>query len=190
MKKKIILGLMLFMALAVQAQEKERIQIGLRYNPPMGDDNELYGVTGGLDVRARILSAGRFNFGAGISGTYRNSKEEAFSDVVIYNPNIYGEFKALPFLRPYVAVGYAFYTAKFDSQLSYYDINDPAFTRSTKINYNGFSISPGVRFCFAKILFADLGLTHYTFQSNKFGSGYGGGASNYNLINIGFGVRF
>lgn len=194
--KKTITLLALLAGFFSHAQDKDRFNIGLHYNPNVEGENYLYGFTGGGDLRVRAISLGKVNLGAGLSATFRESKIEEFSNTVIVNPHVYSEFEVFPIkLKPYVGVGYAFYTLKYDNVFYYsgpsFDpVGDDAFATSDKVKFSGYSVCVGLRFDFAKILFADAGLTHYSFSSENFGGRFSSGNDQYNFLQLGLGFRF
>ena len=171
------------------AQERDRFNIGIHYNPPIA--NQIDDLSIGADFRVRAISLGIVNLGAGLSATYRVDNEKQLSDYVIWNPQAYAEFQPFSFaLKPYVGVGYAFYSQTVEIQPRYVDQYDSAFaTGNQKLKYSGITVNLGARFDFAKILFADLGLgySRLTAKSprlNTFGTNGNG------TIHIGLGVRF
>lgn len=193
--KKTIALLALLAGFLSHAQDKDRFNIGLHYNPNI-EKNYLFGFTAGGDLRVRAVSVGKVNLGVGFSATYRESKVPDFKSPVILNPHIYSEFEVFPFpLKPYLGVGYAFYNLKFESETypsvpSFDPGADEAFDPSGKIKYSGYSVCVGLRVDFAKILFADAGLTHYKFSADGLGASYSRSKDDLNLLHLGLGFRF
>lgn len=171
------------------AQDRDRFNIGIHYNPPIA--NQIDDLSIGADLRVRAISLGIVNLGAGLSATYRVDNEMQLANYVIWNPQAYAEFQPFSFaLKPYIGVGYAFYSQTIHFQQQPYFDNDPAFSYGDKkLKYSGIAANLGVRFDFAKILFADLGLGYSRLTAknpplNTFGTNGSG------TIHIGLGFRF
>lgn len=180
---------LLSFTLGATAQVRDRFNIGIHYNPPIA--NQIDDLSIGADLRVRAISLGIVNLGAGLSATYRVDNEKQLANYVIWNPQAYAEFQPFSFaLKPYVGVGYAFYSQTIHLQQQPYFDNDPAFSYGDKkLKYSGITANLGARFDFAKILFADLGLGYSRLTAknptlNSFGTNGNG------TIHIGFGFRF
>ncbi len=190
--KNIILGTVFLLGFATQAQQKDRFNVGLHYRPPVG--NAVSDFAGGADLRVRVISARMFNFGAGVSATYRASTEKSYADYVIFNPHVYAEIQPFKFaLKPYLSLGYAAYNQKIALYRNYGpDSFDPSFSnqREAKIKYSGFTANAGARFDFAKFLYADLGLVYINTRADLPGNTPSTQNNGYGMVNVGFGCRF
>jgi len=179
--------------MAARAQDRDRFNIGLHYNPPI--DNTISTFSGGVDLRVRAVSLGVFNLGGGLSASYRSLDSELIKDFVVFNPQIYVEVQPFDFaLKPYFAVGYAFYSEEYNfEQPNYYtpDQYDAAFsnTLDPSVNYSGVTLAAGARFDFARFLFADVGLKYFSLQSDENLNRVLKNKS-YGTIHLGFGFRF
>ncbi len=193
MIKKLISGVVLAGALTLQAQEKDRFNIGLHYNPPLGDNQTF---SGGVDLRVRAVSLGAFHFGAGMSGSYR-TLDAPYENYVVYNPHVYIEAQPFRFaLKPYLSGGYAFYETKMQlaRPIAFVpDAYDGSFYNGStyKVQYKGATFAGGLRFDFAKILFADAGIRLYALKVNRNdNSYYYPNEETYGVVHLGFGFRF
>lgn len=179
------------------AQEKEakeekqtRFQVGLHYQPSL-KKNYARSNGVGVDVRVCAVSLGPVSLHGSLSGTYLESKDSFFSDIIRINPGLYAEFKLLDFLQPYLGVGYDYYRVKLDEN-EYSDMGefDPFVGQKLEetTDFNGFNINPGVRFHFADIVYADLGYNHLSGKYNN--NFYADSKAKYNFVHLGFGFRF
>jgi opacity protein-like surface antigen len=152
-----------------------------------------------------IISDG-FNGVVGISGNYAVYHDELISvfgglnidylqtrdfflqnDILIWNPNASIEIDAFKGkLKPFVGLGYAFFSTDFKYEISRFDPMDPAFMeRETKFNFNGFTINPGLKYHFSDLLFVEGSYKYFPVNSYDVE-----GTSNAHFFYIGVGLKF
>ncbi len=152
-----------------------------------------------------IISDG-FNGVVGISGNYAVYQDEMISvfgglnvdylqtrnyflqnDILIWNPNISIEidvFKSK--LKPFFGVGYAFFSNNFKYVTGLLDPMDPAITvREKKINFNGFTINPGLKYHVSDLLFVEGSYKYFPVNSDDIE-----GKANTHFIYLGVGFKF
>lgn len=195
--KKFIFGLLVLMSNLSLAQEntdvkkETKFQLGVHYVGNLRNEN--------------IISDG-FNGVVGISGNYAVYHDELISvfgglnidylqsrdfflqkDILIWNPNASIEIDAFKGkLKPFVGLGYAFFSTDFKYEISSFDPMDPAFMeRETKFNFNGFTINPGLKYHFSDLLFVEGSYKYFPVNSDDVE-----GTSNAHFFNIGVGLKF
>ena len=195
--KKIAIGLLLVLSNLSLAQENKdvkketKFQVGVHYVGNLRNEN--------------IISDG-FNGVVGISGNYAVYQDETISvfggltidylqsrdyflpnDILIWNPNASIEVDAFKGkLRPFFGIGYAFFSTDFKFETSSFDPSDPAFmTREKKLNFNGFTINPGLKYHVSDLLFIEGSYKYFPINSNDID-----GTANTHFINVGLGFKF
>jgi hypothetical protein len=194
--KNSFLALFLVCASFLFAQEETnkptKFQVGVHYVGNLRNEN--------------IISDG-FNGVVGISGNYALYQDELISvfgglnidylqsrdfflqnDILIWNPNAIIEIDAFKGkLKPFFGIGYAFFSNKFEYDgIGVFDPSDPAFLpRERKVNFNGFTINPGLKFHFSDLLFVEGSYKYFPVNSDDVE-----GTSNAHFINIGVGLKF
>jgi hypothetical protein len=196
--KKNVFGLLLFLSNLSMAQESQKIekerkfQVGVHYVGNLRNEN--------------IISDG-FNGVVGISGNYTVYQDETISvfggltidylqsreyflpnNILIWNPNASIEIDAFKGkLRPFFGIGYAFFSNKFEyEEIGVFDPSDPAFLpRERKVNFNGFTINPGLKYHFSDLLFIEGSYKYFPINSNDID-----GTANTHFINVGLGFKF
>ena len=195
--KKFAFGLLLLLSNLSLAQKNidvkvdTKVQIGIHYVGNLRNEN--------------IISDG-FNGIIGISGNYAVYQDEIISvfgglnidylqtrdyflqnDILIWNPNASIEidvFKGK--LKPFFGLGYAFFSNDFKFENPSFDPSDPAFmSRTTKLNFNGFTINPGLKYHVSDLLFMEGSYKYFPINSNDIE-----GTGNTHFINLGLGFKF
>jgi opacity protein-like surface antigen len=195
--KKIAFGLLVLLSNLSLGQEKQdvkndsKFQVGIHYVGNLRNEN--------------IISDG-FNGVVGISGNYAVYQDETISvfggltidylqtrdyflqnDILIWNPNASIEIDAFKGkLKPYFGLGYAFFSNEFKYETSSFDPSDPAFiTRTTRFNFNGLTINPGLKYHVSDLLFIEGSYKYFPINSDDIS-----GTANTHFINIGVGFKF
>ncbi len=195
--KKIVFGLLVLLSNLSLAQEntdvkkETKFQIGIHYVGNLRNEN--------------IISDG-FNGVVGISGNYAVYQDEMISvfgglnidylqtrdyflqnDIFIWNPNASIEIDAFKGkLRPFLGLGYAFFSTDFEYETASFDPSDPAFmTRTTKFKFNGLTINPGLKYHVSDLLFIEGSYKYFPVNSNDID-----GTANVHFINLGLGFKF
>lgn len=194
--KKIAFGLLLLLSSLSMAQENQdvkkesKFQVGVHYVGNLRNEN--------------IISDG-FNGVVGISGNYAVYQDETISvfggltidylqsrdyflpnDILIWNPNIGIEVDAFRGkLKPFIGVGYAFFSNKIKYVTGILDPMDPALTvREKKLNFNGFTINPGLKYHVSDFLFIEGSYKYFPINSDDID-----GTANTHFINLGVGFK-
>ena len=109
------------------------------------------------------------------------------NDILIWNPNASIEVDAFKGkLRPFFGIGYAFFSNKIKYVTGIFDPMDPALTqREKKLNFNGFTINPGLKYHVSDLLFIEGSYKYFPINSNDMD-----GTANTHFINVGFGFKF
>ena len=195
--KKIVFGLLLLLSNLSMAQESQEVkketkfQVGVHYVGNLRNEN--------------IISDG-FNGVVGISGNYAVYQDETISvfggltidylqsrdyflpnDILIWNPNASIEVDAFKGkLRPFFGIGYAFFSNKIEYVTGIFDPMDPALMpRERKVNFNGFTINPGLKYHVSDLLFIEGSYKYFPINSNDID-----GTANTHFINVGLGFKF
>ena len=194
--KNYFLALFLVCASFLFAQEETdkptKFQVGIHYIGNFRNEN--------------IISDG-FNGVVGISGNYAVYQDEMISvfgglnidylqsrdfflqnDILIWNPNASIEvdvFKGK--LKPFFGIGYAFFSNKFEyEEIGVFDPSDPAFLpRERKVNFNGFTINPGLKYHVSDLLFIEGSYKYFPVNSDDIE-----GTANTHFIYLGLGFKF
>lgn len=195
--KKIAFGLLVLLSNLSIAQEntdvkkETKFQVGVHYVGNLRNEN--------------IISDG-FNGIVGISGNYAVYQDEMISvfgglnidylqsrdlflqnNIIIWNPNASIEidvFKGK--LRPFLGLGYAFFSTDFEYETAIFDPSDPAFmSRETKLSFNGLTINPGLKYHVSDLLFVQGSYKYFPVNSNDID-----GTANAHFINLGLGFKF
>lgn len=194
---KIAFGLLVLLSNLSLAQEntdvkkETKFQIGIHYVGNLRNEN--------------IISDG-YNGVVGVSGNYAVYQDEMISvfggltidylqtrdyflqnDILIWNPNASIEIDAFKGkLKPYLGLGYAFFSNEFKYETSSFDPSDPAFiTRTTRFNFNGLTINPGLKYYVSNLLFIEGSYKYFPVNSDDIS-----GTANAHFIHVGFGFKF
>jgi opacity protein-like surface antigen len=194
--KKIAFGLLVFLSNLSMAQENSdvkketKFQVGVHYVGNLRNEN--------------IISDG-FNGVVGISGNYALYQDEMISvfgglnidylqtrdyflqnDILIWNPNASIEFDVFKGkLKPFFGFGYAFFSNEFKFETSSFDPSDPGFiTQTTKFNFNGLTINPGLKYHVSNLLFIEGSYKYFPINSSDID-----GKANTHFIYLGLGFK-
>ena len=195
--KKIAIGLLLLLSNVSLAQvntdvkKETKFQVGVHYVGNLRNEN--------------IISDG-FNGVLGISGNYAVYQDEMISvfggltidylqsrdlflqnDILIWNPNASVEVDAFKGkLKPFLGFGYAFFSNDFEYVTGISDPMDPAITvREKKLNFNGFTINPGMKYHVSDLLFVEGSYKYFPVNSDDIE-----GKANTHFIYLGVGFKF
>lgn len=196
MKKSIFLFLTMFSTL-IFAQEnadvkkETKFQVGIHYLGNLRNNNSIsngfngiVGISGNYTFYKNDLMA----FSGGINLDYMQSRDYFYpNDILILNPNASIELDLFEGkLSPFLGIGYAFFRNKFEYETPIFDPSDPAFLpRERKVNFNGFTINPGLKYHVSDLLFIEGSYKYYPVKSDDFA-----GSSHVHLINFGIGFKF
>ncbi len=194
MKKIIIVFALIFSSL-ILAQEtssdaSKKVQIGINYVGNLKNKNlisdEFNGIFG-INGRYSLINDETLNFYGGLTIDYLKNKNRILKkDAIVVNPNIgieYDVFKSS--FRPFVNVGYAFFSSKFNFISSNsFDPTDPLFIGSKKLNFSGVTINPGFRFHASDLIFIEASYKYFPVNSNELE-----GTANVHFINFGLGIK-
>lgn len=197
MKKKIILCFLLLVSIKFYSQDKIALKdnkfyisihyIGNNRNHNFVSDN-FNGIVG-LDAKYIIYNNRNFSVQAGLGLDYFEGREIGpqldLENSVMINPNIGIVLEGNTTFKPFLNLGYSFFTAKYKIQQSsgVFDPFDPAFSPiSSPITYNfdSFSINPGLRLFVDKNVYFQSDYKYLPIKSNI----------NAHLISIGLGLTF
>lgn len=196
--KKIFLGLLLFVNTISHAQKLEnkvisepKFQIGLHYvgnirnNNVISDGfNGVVGISGNYAFYQDKLIA----LSGGINLDYLQSRDYFYpNDILIFNPNTSIEIDIFNGkLSPFLSIGYAFFSNKFEFETSSFDPFDPAFyQKKRKVNFNGITINPGIKFNISELFFLEGNYKYFPVNSTDFNE-----KLNVHSINFGLGIKF
>ncbi|MFD2891326.1 outer membrane beta-barrel protein [Flavobacterium chuncheonense] len=188
----------LFASITVFAQDNivddntkpSRFQIGVHYVGNLRDKNNVVsdGFNGivGLDAQYAFYSNSTIKISGGLSVDYLQSREVFLTDdTFVWNPKASIEVDAFNAkLKPFCAIGYAFFTNNFDLTPIDYVGNEPIYfsNRNVKFNYNGITLQPGLRYHLSKLLYLEGSYKFYAAKSDGFDA-------NFHFINLGFGFK-
>ncbi|CAM3499786.1 outer membrane beta-barrel protein [Flavobacterium gelidilacus] len=192
--KKIVLVFALTISTLALAQETssnqpKKIQIGIHYVGNLKNENlisdEFNGLIG-VDARYSIVNEESLNFYGGLTLDYLKNKDQFFKkDAIVVNPNIgieYDVFKSN--FRPFVNVGFAFFSSEFEYFALNFDPAAPLEIASEKVNFSGITINPGFRIHASDLIFIEASYKYYPVNSKDFE-----GKANVHFINLGFGIK-
>ncbi len=172
-------------------KKETKFQVGIHYVGNLRNEN--------------IISDG-FNGVVGISANYAFYQDEMISvfgglnidylqsrnlflqnDILIWNPNASVEVDAFKGkLKPFLGFGYAFFSNDFEYVTGISDPMDPAITvREKKLNFNGFTINPGMKYHVSDLLFVEGSYKYFPVNSDDIE-----GTANTHFIYLGLGFKF
>ena len=192
--KKIIVVFALIISNLVFAQEStvsstKKIQLGIHYIGNLKNENlisdEFNGIIG-IDAKYSIVNDEVLNFYGGLTIDYLQNKDQFFTkDAIILNPNVgieYDVFKSN--FRPFLNVGYAFFSTEFEYIKTNFDPIGPFEIASEKVNFSGITINPGFRIHTSDLFFLEASYKYYPVNSKDFE-----GRANVHFINVGLGIK-
>ena len=171
---------------------QDRFLVSLHYTGNLSGENfvgDNYTGVIGLDAKYNVFEGRVLNFHAGISLDFLKAKQQNpqfnFKNALLVNPNIGIEAKVTKSFRPFLNVGYSFFSARYTfKQMAFitFDPNDPAFYQNVegKEDLNSISINPGIRFYLEKVLYFQADYKYLPIETNL----------NGHLFAIGIGFRF
>lgn len=195
MKKKIILCLLLLLSIKSTSQEKRSTEdnkflISLHYVGNIRNDNFIgdnYNGVLGIDARYNLLKEKAFSVEAGLGLDFLNSRQSPYNldvkNALIINPNVGVVIDGNKTFKPFLNLGYSFFTAKYTVSYSQLPSFDPLIQQSNStlsFNYNSVSINPGFRLYFDDKVYFQTDYKYLPIGSNI----------NAHLIAIGLGMNF
>jgi opacity protein-like surface antigen len=191
-----IFCLLLFTSMLSFSQEseisdKEKFSIGLHYVGNVRNENSIsdnFNGIIGLDAKYVFAENGIASFQGGITLDYLQARDRMFpgyslKNTIIWNPNIGVELDVFKTgLKPFLNLGYSFFNTKYKIQFAHM-IGEPEINQNSsnqKFKYDAFSINPGLRYHFKKLLFIETSYK-YLPEDEKI---------SIHFFNIGLGVKF
>ena len=183
--KKLFFCLIIVFSLSSYSQkDNKNFQIGVQFNPTIKKNYFFKGIAG-INVRYNFLETQAVAFDIGLNSFIMNSRDENLKNIIIINPNLVAAFKINNSgFRPYISIGYDFYTLKIKySQLTLIQ-NPNANIDQNKMNFDGFNLNPGIRYFFKNNIFVDA---NYNFIKTKsdFDKNF-----DFHLLGVGLGLKF
>ena len=195
--KKNVFGLLLLLSNLSMAQEIQEIkkdskfQVGVHYVGNLRNENIIsdgYNGVVGVSGNYAVYQDEMISVFGGITIDYLKTRDYFLqNDILIWNPNTSIEIDAFKGkLKPFLGLGYAFFSNEFKYETSSFDPSDPAFiTRTTRFNFNGLTINPGLKYHVSNLLFIEGSYKYFPVNSDDIS-----GTANTHFINVGFGFKF
>ena len=195
--KKNVFGLLLLLSNLSMAQESQEIkkdskfQVGVHYVGNLWNENIIsdgYNGVVGVSGNYAVYQDEMISVFGGITIDYLKTRDYFLqNDILIWNPNTSIEIDAFKGkLKPFLGLGYAFFSNEFKYETSSFDPSDPAFiTRTTRFNFNGLTINPGLKYHVSNLLFIEGSYKYFPVNSDDIS-----GTANTHFINVGFGFKF
>ncbi len=195
--KKNVFGLLLLLSNLSMAQESQEIkkdskfQVGVHYVGNLRNENIIsdgYNGVVGVSGNYAVYQDEMISVFGGITIDYLKTRDYFLqNDILIWNPNTSIEIDAFKGkLKPFLGLGYAFFSNEFKYETSSFDPSDPAFiTRTTRFNFNGLTINPGLKYHVSNLLFIEGSYKYFPVNSDDIS-----GTANTHFINVGFGFKF
>lgn len=193
--KNIFLALFLICASFLFAQEytnkPTKFQVGVHYVGNLRNDNIISdGFNGvvGISANYAVYQDETISVFGGLNIDYLQSRDFFLqNNIIIWNPNVSIEIDAFKGkLRPFLGLGYAFFSTDFEYETASFDPSDPAFmSRETKLSFNGLTINPGLKYHVSDLLFVQGSYKYFPVNSNDID-----GTANAHFINLGLGFKF
>ena len=168
-----------------------KFQIGIHYIGNLRNENIISdGINGiaGLSGNNAVYQDEMLSVFGGLTIDYLRSRDLFLpNDILIWNPNTSIEVDAFKGkLRPFFGLGYGFFSNKIKYVTGIFDPMDLALTqREKKLNFNGFTINPGLKYHVSDLLFFEGSYKYFPLNSNDFE-----GTANVHFINLGLGLKF
>ena len=177
--------------LPINTNNNTKFQVGVHYLGNLRNNNIISdGFNGvvGISGNYAFYQNANLAVSAGLTLDYLQTRDVFLqNDILIWNPNISVEanlFKGK--LTPFFGIGYAFLSNKFEYLSGVLDPFDPMLTaRERKLNFNGITINPGVKYHLSELLFLEGSYKYYPVNSSDMD-----GTANVHLINLGIGFKF
>ena len=195
--KKIAIGLLLLLSNLSMAQEntdvkkETKFQVGIHYVGNLRNENIISdGFNGvvGISANYAFYQDEMISVFGGLNIDYLQSRDLFLqNDILIWNPNASVEVDAFKGkLKPFLGFGYAFFSNDFEYVTGISDPMDPAITvREKKLNFNGFTINPGLKYHVSDLLFLEGSYKYFPINSSDID-----GNANTHLIYLGLGFKF
>jgi opacity protein-like surface antigen len=195
--KKIAIWLLLVLSNLSLAQEntdvkkETKFQVGVHYVGNLRNENIIsdgFNGVAGVSANYAIYQNEMISVFGGLNIDYLQSRDLFLqNDILIWNPNVNIEvdvFKSK--LKPFFGVGYAFFSNNFKYATGLLDPMDPAITvREKKLNFNGFTINPGLKYHVSDLLFIEGSYKYFPVNSSDID-----GKANTHFIYLGLGFKF
>jgi opacity protein-like surface antigen len=194
---KILFGLLLLLSNILIAQENKNVkkdtkfQVGVHYVGNLRNENIISdGFNGvvGISANYSVYQDEMISIFGGLNIDYLQTRDYFLqNDILIWNPNASIEIDAFEGnLKPFIGLGYAFFSNDFKFENASFDPSDPAFiSRTTKLNFNGFTINPGLKYHVSDLLFIEGSYKYFPVNSKDID-----GSSNTHFLNLGLGFKF
>jgi opacity protein-like surface antigen len=174
-----------------ETNERTKFQVGLHYvgnirnNNIISDGfNGIIGISGSYAVYQNEKAA----ISGGLTVDYLQSRDLFLpNDILIWNPNAAIEVNIFNGkVRPFLGIGYAFFSNDLKFATGVFDPMDPAITvREKKLNFNGLTINPGLKYHVSDLLFLEGSYKYFPVNSSDFE-----GSANTHFISFGLGIKF
>jgi opacity protein-like surface antigen len=195
--KNIAFVLLLLLSNILIAQENKNVkkdtkfQVGVHYVGNLRNENIISdGFNGvvGISANYSVYQDEMISIFGGLNIDYLQTRDYFLqNDILIWNPNASIEIDAFEGnLKPFIGLGYAFFSNDFKFENASFDPSDPAFiSRTTKLNFNGFTINPGLKYHVSDLLFIEGSYKYFPVNSKDID-----GSSNTHFLNLGLGFKF
>lgn len=198
MNKKLILSVLILLTLNANSQDKNRAKedkflISLHYTGNIRNNNILsdnYNGILGLNAHYKLYHNESISILGGIGLDYFQARSSNspidFKNRLMLNPNFGLELNASKSFKPFLNVGYSFFSSKYSIKTSnptLFDPMDPAFQSGTFTrtdSYNSFSINPGFKVMFKEQFYFQADYKFLPIEAN----------TTAHLIAIGIGLNF
>lgn len=190
------LALFLICASFLFAQEDTnkptKFQVGVHYVGNLRNDNIISdGFNGvvGISANYAVYQNDMISVFGGLNVDYLQTRDYFLqNDILIWNPNASIEVDAFKGkLKPFIGLGYAFFSNDFKYVTGILDPMDPAITvREKKLSFDGFTINPGLKYHVSNLLFIEGSYKFFAVNSDDIV----GKTTNTHFINLGVGFKF
>lgn len=195
--KNIAFLLLLLLSNLLLAQENKNVkketkfQVGVHYVGNLRNENIISdGFNGvvGISANYAVYQDKMISVFGGLNIDYLQTRDYFLqNDILIWNPNVSIEIDAFKGkLKPFFGLGYAFFSNDFEFENASFDPSDPAFmSRTTKLNFNGFTINPGLKYHLSDLFFIEGSYKYFPINSSDID-----GTANAHFLNLGLGFKF
>ncbi|WP_298392282.1 outer membrane beta-barrel protein [Flavobacterium sp.] len=198
MKKKLILSVLILLTFNVNSQDKssakeDKFLISLHYTGNIRNNNivsDNYNGLVGLNAHYKLYQNESISILGGIGLDYFQARlsnsQIDFKNRLMLNPNFGLEVNASKSFKPFLNLGYSFFSSKYSIKTSnptLFDPMDPAFQSGTFTktdSYNSFSINPGCRLMFSEEFYFQADYKLLPIETN----------TTAHLIALGIGLNF
>ncbi len=189
------LALFLICASFLFAQEDTKptkFQVGVHYVGNLRNDNIIsdgFNGIAGISANYAVYQDQMISVFGGLNIDYLQTRDYFLqNDILIWNPNASIEVDAFKGkLKPFIGLGYAFFSNDFKYVTGILDPMDPAITvREKKLSFDGFTINPGLKYHVSNLLFIEGSYKYFAVNSDD----VAGNNTNTHFINLGVGFKF